>query len=328
MSNIILTGAAGFIGFHVAQQLLEEGHTVVGIDNLNNYYDEKLKQNRFYNLNRHRKFIMVNADINDKEMNETRMNDLFGVADCIIHLAAQAGVRHSIKKPFEYLEANLRGFLNILELARKHDIPKVIYASSSSVYGTSENFPSKESEQLDEPISLYAATKKANELMAHSYSHLYGISTIGLRFFNAYGTWNRPDMALSIFMEHILKNKPLPVFNNGKSKKDFTYVGDIADGVVKCLDYECKNEIFNLGNSKSIDLMTYIKAIEKAVAKKKGISEFESEKDFSELPQGDVPVSCADISKAKKLLKWKPKTKLEDGIENFVDWYFQYYKSV
>jgi UDP-glucuronate 4-epimerase len=318
MANIILTGAAGFIGFHVGNQLLEDGHTVIGIDNLNEYYDKKLKSNRFHMLNRHKKFIMIEQDINGREMRETRIAELLGVADCIIHLAAQAGVRYSIEKPFKYQEANLLGFLNILELARTYEIEKVIFASSSSVYGTSKNFPSKESEQLDEPISLYAATKKANELMAHSYSHLYGIKTIGLRFFNAYGTWNRPDMALSIFAKAMVDDRPLPVFNNGESIKDFTYVEDIAKGVVACLDLDCKHEIINLGNGKNTKLMKYIDILEKAL-------DCDCVKEFSPLPDGDVPVSLACIKKAKKLLGWKPTTSVEEGIPKFVEWFKTYY---
>jgi UDP-glucuronate 4-epimerase len=328
MSNIVVTGVAGFIGYHVANKLLSDGHVVFGIDNMNDYYDVDLKQARIDNLtSNHKKFIFNKIDINDGKMHSDYVKGMFKISDCVIHLAAQAGVRYSIQHPLKFTVSNLLGFSSILELSQLCGVEKIIFASSSSVYGGSKKFPSKENEKLDQPLSYYAATKQANELMAHSYSNIHGISTIGLRFFNAYGPWNRPDMALTIFAKAMAERKEFPLYNNGESIKDFTYVEDIAEGVVACLNLECKHEIINLGNGNNTKLKDYIDMINKSLARKADClnSEVWPLSDNKPLPDGDIPISLADISKAKKLLKWKPKTSVKEGIDKFADWFVSYY---
>jgi len=318
--NILVTGAAGFIGFHTCKILCGQGHVVYGVDNYDTYYDPQLKKDRIKFLRKNFKSNLFNFKKLDIAKYKQLSNFVEGKElDGVINLAAQAGVRHSLDNPFVFGETNLMGFLNVLEICRHNNINKLVYASSSSVYGETEVFPSPEDLKLDTPISLYAATKKANELMAHCYHKLFGLTTVGLRFFNVYGTWNRPDMALGIFARKMTKGEILPVFNHGKSAKDFTYVEDIANGVVKSLDLENVCEVINLGNSKEINLMRFIELIENSLGIK-------AELNMLPMQPGDVPVSKADNSKAKLLLGWEPTTEVEEGIPRFIEWFKKYYK--
>jgi UDP-glucuronate 4-epimerase len=312
----LVTGAAGFIGFHVARALLERGQEVIGIDNLNPYYDVSLKRGRLELIASNPLFTFYHDDINDLATLET----IFAShsIDRICNLAAQAGVRHSIQNPFIYEESNLKGFLNLLELARHSPVRNFVFASSSSVYGNNRKLPFSIDDTVDTPISLYAATKKANELMAHAYSHLFDIPLTGLRYFTVYGPWGRPDMALFLFTEAIINGRPIEIYNFGKMKRDFTYIDDIVEGTIAALDNPFKYEIFNLGNSKSVELMKLIEIIEEElgmVAKKK----------FLPLQPGDVPETYADIEKTKRLLGFSPKTSIRSGIKSFLSWYRRYY---
>ena len=312
----LVTGAAGFIGFHVARALLERGQEVIGIDNLNPYYDVSLKRGRLELITANPRFTFYRGDINDLATLETIFAD--HPIDKICNLAAQAGVRHSIQNPFVYEESNLKGFLNLLELARHSAVRNFVFASSSSVYGNNRKLPFSIEDTVDTPISLYAATKKANELMAHAYSHLFDIPLTGLRYFTVYGPWGRPDMALFLFTEAILNGRPIEIYNFGKMKRDFTYIDDIVKGTIAALDNPFKYEIFNLGNSKSVELMKLIEIIEEElgiVAKKK----------FLPLQPGDVPETYADIEKTKRLLGFNPKTSIRSGIRRFLSWYRRYY---
>ena len=312
----LVTGAAGFIGFHVARTLLESGHEVIGIDNLNPYYDVSLKRGRLELITPNPLFTFYHADINNLATLETIFAD--HPIDRICNLAAQAGVRYSIQNPFAYEESNLKGFLNLLELVRHYPVRAFVFASSSSVYGNNRKLPFSIEDTVDTPISLYAATKKANELMAHAYSHLFDIPLTGLRYFTVYGPWGRPDMALFLFTEAIINGRPIEIYNFGKMKRDFTYIDDIVDGTIAALDNPFKYEIFNLGNSKSVELMKLIEIIEEElgiVAKKR----------FLPLQPGDVPETYADIDKTKRLLGFNPKTSIRSGIRRFLSWYRGYY---
>jgi UDP-glucuronate 4-epimerase len=314
--TILVTGAAGFIGFHVSKKLLERGDTVVGIDNLNPYYDVNLKKGRLDILQDSDLFSFYREDIQDL----AAVRRIFQKHEpgIICNLAAQAGVRHSLRDPFSYQKSNLEGFLNLLELARAQGVKNFVYASSSSVYGSNKKVPFSVEDRVDNPVSLYAATKKANELMAHAYSHLYGIPCTGLRYFTVYGPWGRPDMALFLFTDAILKDRPINVYNYGKMKRDFTYIDDIVDGTLAALDRAVAYDIFNLGNSNSVELMDFIDALEEELGKK-------ARKNMMPIQPGDVPETSADIEKSRKLLGFAPKTPLNTGIRNFVAWYREYF---
>jgi UDP-glucuronate 4-epimerase len=312
----LVTGAAGFIGFHVARALLERGQEVIGIDNLNPYYDISLKRGRLELITPNPLFTFYHGDINKLATLETIFAN--HAIDRICNLAAQAGVRHSIQNPFIYEESNLKGFLNLLELARHSPVRNFVFASSSSVYGNNRKLPFSIDDTVDTPISLYAATKKANELMAHAYSHLFDIPLTGLRYFTVYGPWGRPDMALFLFTEAIINGRPIEIYNFGKMKRDFTYIDDIVGGTIAALDNPFKYEIFNLGNSKSVELMKLIEIIEEELG-------MVAEKKFLPMQPGDVPETYADIEKTKRLLGFNPKTSIRSGIRRFLSWYRRYY---
>jgi UDP-glucuronate 4-epimerase len=313
---ILVTGAAGFIGFHVAQRLCGQGKEVVGIDNLNPYYDPSLKEARLKLLEKCNGFHFVKMDICDYDgLTSIASRYTFST---ICHLAAQAGVRYSIENPFAYQKSNNEGFLNLIEIARHYKTENFVYASSSSVYGGNTKLPFSEDDRVDGPISLYAATKRSNELTAHCYSHLYGLNCSGLRFFTVYGPWGRPDMALFLFTKAILENRPIEVFNQGNMKRNFTYIDDIVEGVLLALSHPVRNEIYNIGNSKAENLMDFIREIEKNLGKKATI-------EYKPMQAGDVPATVADIGKLAKL-GYQPKTNIDVGIKKFVEWYRKYYK--
>lgn len=314
--TILVTGAAGFIGFHVAKALLERGDTVVGYDNVNDYYDVKLKEDRLAQLDDSKSFTFHRKDLVDLEA----LKKVFKshVIDRVCHLAAQAGVRYSLENPFAYQKSNLEGFLNIIELAKDHKIKNFVYASSSSVYGGNKKMPFSVDDPVDHPVSLYAATKKSNELIAHAYSHLYGLPCTGLRLFTVYGPWGRPDMALFIFARAILAGKPIDVYNFGKMKRDFTYIDNIVSGILSCIDKPFPYEIFNLGNSNTVELNYFIECIEKELGMK-------AEKNLMPIQPGDVPESFADIEHSRKMLSFEPKTNIEEGIARSMNWYKEYY---
>jgi len=316
-NKILVTGAAGFIGFHLSKSLLDDGYEVLGIDNLNDYYDPKLKHARLDIIKKYPNFKFEKVDIADRESLTKAFVDF--APNKVVNLAAQAGVRYSLTNPYAYLDSNLIGFLNILELCRHNDVEGLIYASSSSVYGSNKKIPFSVDDRVDNPISLYAATKKANELIAHSYSHLYGLHTTGLRFFTVYGPWGRPDMAMYIFADKISKVEPIQVFNNGKMKRDFTYIDDIVSGIRASMDKNYKHEVFNIGNHRSEDLMYMIELIEKYIGKKAII-------DFKPMQPGDVPESFADIEKSNRMLGYIPSVNIDVGIEELVKWYGEYNK--
>ena len=322
--KVLVTGAAGFIGMHVAQRLLARGDTVVGIDNLNDYYDPALKQARLAQLAPHIDFKFELIDIADRIV----MASLFEREkfDRVVHLAAQAGVRYSLQNPHAYVDSNLVGFVNVLEGCRHNAVQHLVYASSSSVYGGNTKMPFDESDPVDHPVSLYAATKKANELMAHSYSHLYGLPTTGLRFFTVYGPWGRPDMAYYLFAKAILESKPISVFNNGDMKRDFTYIDDITEGIIRILDripvfiskYKAPYKIFNIGNHNPVELINFISCIEKSLGKT-------AIKRLLPMQEGDVPATYAKMEALDEWVGFKPSTSLNDGIEKFVKWYVKYH---
>ena len=320
--NILLTGCAGFIGFHTTKLLLNEDHLVIGVDNLNNYYDVKLKLSRLNQLKLDDKFIFIKSDIQNKNLLKNKKLKQIEI-DCVINLAAQAGVRHSLKDPYSYIDSNLMGQLNILEIVKERKIKKFIYASSSSVYGGNKELPFSTKQRVDNPMSLYAATKKSTELLAECYSKLYKIQCIGLRFFTVYGPWGRPDMATFIFTKKILEKRKIDIFNFGKMKRDFTYIDDIVNGINGSILYESKKEfyhnVYNLGNNNSEDLLDFIEIIEKNLGIK-------AKRNFLPLQPGDVPETFAEISQSKKDLKFKPTTKIKDGIPKFIKWYKSYYK--
>jgi len=315
--RILLTGAAGFIGFHLANRLLQRGDTVFGLDNLNAYYEVALKQARLNLLKEQQRFNFVHVDMADRRA----MEALFAKErfDAIVNLAAQAGVRHSLEHPHDYVESNVLGFMNVLEGARRQKSGHLVYASTSSVYGAGESLPYREGDDTDHPLSLYAATKKANEVMAHSYNHLFGIPTTGLRFFTVYGPWGRPDMALFKFTRGILAGERIPVYNRGQMDRDFTYIDDIVEGVVRILERPQGYRIFNIGNNQRVPLMRYIEAIEKATGKKADL-------ELLPMQPGDVPATEADTSALDAAVGFKPATPVEEGVQRFVDWYREYYR--
>ena len=332
--KILVTGAAGFIGMHVSQLLLARGDEVVGLDNLNDYYDPRLKQARLDRLAPHPGFRFVRLDVADRDgMARLFADERF---DRVVHLAAQAGVRYSLVNPHAYIDSNVVGFMNVLEGCRHAGVQHLAYASSSSVYGGNTKMPFSEHDNIDHPVSMYAATKKANELMAHTYSHLYGLPTTGLRFFTVYGPWGRPDMALFLFTKAILEGRAIDVFNHGKMVRDFTYIDDIAEGVVRVLDRPATADpefdparpdpargsapyrIFNIGNHQPVELMEFIEAIERALGRP-------ARKNFLPLQDGDVPATFADVSELEAWTGYRPRTPVVEGVGRFVAWYRGYY---
>jgi UDP-glucuronate 4-epimerase len=332
--KILVTGVAGFIGMHSAKKLLDDGHEIIGIDNLNDYYDVTLKEDRLKTLEDYKNFKFLKLDIKDQK----DVLDLFKKESPqrVLHLAAQAGVRYSIENPYVYIDSNIQGFINILEGCRAIKTEHLVFASSSSVYGGNEKVPFSEHDNVDHPVSLYAATKKANELMAHTYSHLYQIPTTGLRFFTVYGPWGRPDMSPMLFTKAILANEPIQVFNHGDMMRDFTYIDDIVASVNETLfktatpnvNFDAKHpdpatshapyRIFNIGNSQPVPLMKFIETIENALGKK-------AIKNMMDMQAGDVKVTSADTSELNKWVNFKPNTSIEEGVRRFVDWYKNYY---
>jgi UDP-glucuronate 4-epimerase len=312
---ILVTGVAGFIGFNLTKRLISEGHQVIGIDNLNEYYDPELKHNRLKILTKSKGFSFHKIDLCDYQSMETLFKS--NKIDKICHLAAQAGVRYSLTHPHVYQKSNGEGFLNILELARHYRVENFVYASSSSVYGKNTKTPFSETDPVEHPMSIYAASKRSNELTAYSYSHLFGIPCSGLRFFTVYGPWGRPDMALFIFTKAIINNEPISVFNNGNMIRNFTYVDDIVDGIVRVINTPRPYEIYNIGNSRAETLLDFINEIEKNLGKK-------AIKELLPLQPGDVPNTVADIEKMRKL-GYEPKTNIDIGIKNFISWYKEYY---
>ncbi|MBU2879737.1 MULTISPECIES: NAD-dependent epimerase [Aliiglaciecola] len=335
--KILVTGAAGFIGSHVSLYLLERGDEVVGLDNLNDYYDVNLKLDRLKRVEQHKNsynFTFVKMSVEDKEA----MADLFDEHkfDKVVHLAAQAGVRYSLENPHAYIDANIVGFMNILEGCRHNKVKHLVYASSSSVYGANESMPFSVHDNVDHPVSLYAASKKANELMAHTYSHLFNLPTTGLRFFTVYGPWGRPDMALFLFTKAILEDKPIKVFNYGNHKRDFTYIDDIVEGIIRTLDHTAESNpdwsgknpdpgtskapwrVYNIGNQSPVQLMEYIETLEENLGKT-------AEKELLPLQMGDVPDTYADVEALVRDVDYRPQTTIQTGIKNFVGWYKDYF---
>ena len=334
VKNVLVTGAAGFIGFHLTRRLLSSGVHVTGIDDLNPYYDVKLKEDRLQILQAGPNFSFYKSNIAERE----RLVDIFDARhfDVVVNLAAQAGVRYSLQNPYAYVDANLVGFVNLLECCRHHKTPHLVFASSSSVYGANTHMPFSVHDNVDHPVSLYAATKKSNELLAHSYSHLYGLGCTGLRFFTVYGPWGRPDMALFLFTKAIYDGQPIQVFNHGKMKRDFTYIDDIVEGVVRVMgrppqpnpSWDANRpdpgtsytayKIYNIGNNQPVELTDFIAAIEAAVGKT-------ARKEMREMQAGDVPATYADIDDLVRDVGFRPDTPLETGIRRFVEWFRDYY---
>jgi UDP-glucuronate 4-epimerase len=334
--KFLITGAAGFIGFHTSQYLLDRGDTVIGVDNINDYYDPSLKEARLSQLKDNDRFTFYKIDIIDKDA----VNTIFETEspEHIIHLAAQAGVRYSIENPYAYIDSNITGFMNILEACRHNPIKHLVFASSSSVYGSNTNMPFSVNDNVDHPLSIYAATKKSNELMAHTYSNLFDIPVSGLRFFTVYGPWGRPDMALFIFTRKILNGEAIDVFNEGKHKRDFTYIDDIVEGVVRVSDNVATSNpewnsdkpdpatskapyrLYNVGNNSPVELMYFIGQIEKNLNKK-------ADKNYLPLQAGDVPATYANVDALIDYVGYSPSTSIESGIENFIKWYKDYYKT-
>ncbi len=314
--KVLLTGSAGFIGLHLARKLLKNGYEVFGVDNLNDYYDTNLKKDRLNILQSYEKFNFKKADIADRD----QISEIFKKfqPEKVVNLAAQAGVRYSLINPHAYMDSNLVGFLNILELCRHNNTEGLIYASSSSVYGNSNQKPFDIDDRADQPISLYGATKRSNELIAHSYSNLYKIKTTGLRFFTVYGSWYRPDMAMHIFAKKILNNEPIDVYNNGKMKRDFTFIDDIIEGTVAAIEKNYPLEIFNLGNNKSENIMNVISLIEKGLNKEATIN-------FMPIQPGDVEETFADINYSREKLNFNPVTNIDKGVSLFTNWFREYY---
>ncbi len=314
--KILITGGAGFIGCHTAKALIERGDEVVLVDNFNDYYDPQLKEDRVKNVLADQKFQLYRTDIRDRE----KMAEIFAKEkiDKVIHLAAMAGVRNSLKNPQLYYEVNVLGTQNLLDLAVKHKIQNFVYASSSSVYGNNTKLPFSESDSVDTPISPYAASKKATELQAHVYSHIYKLPTTGLRFFTVYGPWGRPDMALFLFTDAISKNKTIEVYNHGNMSRNFTYVDDIVSGILTVLDANLPYDVVNIGGDREEKLLRFIEVIEENLGK-------EAQKKMMPIQPGDVPATVADISKLRKM-GWEPTTRIEQGIKNFIDWYRDYFK--
>ena len=333
--KILVTGSAGFIGFFTSLKLLNRGNNVFGLDNLNDYYDITLKKDRLKRLESYKKFNFFKIDISDKQSIDRFFKK--HNPQKVIHLAAQAGVRYSIENPYPYIDSNVSGFLNILEATRNYGTEHLVYASTSSVYGANTDMPFSTNDSVNHPLSLYAATKKSNELMAHTYSHLFGIPTTGLRFFTVYGPWGRPDMALFKFTKNILSGDPIEVFNHGQHTRDFTYIEDIVEGVVRVCDkpavvdanWDSNNplpssskapyRLFNIGSNNPQHLMKYIEVLEDKLGKK-------AEKIFLPMQLGDVPDTSADVKDLSNYINYKPSTSIEEGIEQFVEWYLEYYK--
>jgi UDP-glucuronate 4-epimerase len=334
MTRILVTGAAGFIGFHLCQRLLSRGDEIFGLDNLNDYYDVSLKHNRLAKLQDQERFDFYHLDLKDREA----IAQIFAEQrfDKVVNLAAQAGVRYSLKNPHAYVDSNLVGFVNILEGCRHSGVKHLVFASSSSVYGANTLMPFSTHHNVDHPVSLYAATKKANELMAHTYSHLYGLPTTGLRFFTVYGPWGRPDMSLFLFTKAILAGQPIDVFNYGKMQRDFTYVDDIVEGVVRVIDHipqgkpdwsgdtpdpgssRAPYKVYNIGNNNPVELMHFIEVLESCLGKT-------AEKNLLPIQPGDVPITYADVDDLVRDVGFRPSTAIEVGIERFVNWYRAYY---
>lgn len=331
----LVTGAAGFIGFHLSKRLLDEGCSVIGLDNLNNYYDVDLKKARLAILERERNFQFILANLEDRQaIDAVFVNHDVNI---VVNLAAQAGVRYSLENPHAYIDSNIIGFMNILEACRDNSIEHLVYASSSSVYGSNEKMPSSTSDSVDHPVSLYAATKKANELMAHTYSHLYDLPTTGLRFFTVYGPWGRPDMALFLFTKAILNDEPIKVFNHGKMERDFTYIDDIIEGVVRVLpnrpildnmfdrqypdpgSSHAPYKVYNIGNGRPVQLLEFIQTLERCLGR-------EAMKEFLPLQAGDVPKTYADVDDLARDVGFSPSTPVSEGIRQFVDWFRMYYQ--
>jgi UDP-glucuronate 4-epimerase len=335
MTDVLLTGAAGFIGFHVAQRLMADGHRVLGLDNLNDYYDPTLKQARLDRLRPNAAFTFERLDISDREA----MSELFRRhrPARVVHLAAQAGVRYSLQNPHAYVDANVVGFVNVLEGCRHHGVEHLVFASSSSVYGANTRLPFSVHDNVDHPLSLYAATKKANELMAHAYAHLYGLPSTGLRFFTVYGPWGRPDMALFIFARAILDDRPIDVFNEGRMQRDFTYVDDIVEGIVRVLakppapdptwsgDHpdpatsRAPYRVYNIGNDRPVELLRYIQVLEECLGRRARMN-------LLPMQPGDVPATRADVSDLARDIGYQPRTTVEEGVARFVQWYRAYYR--
>lgn len=333
--RILVTGVAGFIGFHVSQRLLARGETVIGLDSVNNYYDVRIKESRLALLGKQERFSFNRLDLADRP----GMESVFAreKPERVIHLAAQAGVRYSLTNPHAYIDSNLVGFLHMLEGCRHHHVQHLVYASSSSVYGANTKMPFSIHDNVDHPVSLYAASKKANELMAHTYSHLYNLPTTGLRFFTVYGPWGRPDMALFLFTKAILEGKPIDVYNYGKMRRDFTYIDDIVEGILRVSDQapqpnpdwtgmnpdpgtsKAPYKVYNIGNNKPVELMYFIEVLESCLGKK-------AEKNLLPMQPGDVPETCADVEDLMKDVGFRPDTPVTTGIARFVEWYRSYYK--
>ncbi|MEY2949881.1 MAG: hypothetical protein RLZZ248_1082 [Bacteroidota bacterium] len=332
--KVLITGSAGFIGFHLAKKLLEDNHHVVGIDNLNSYYDISLKKGRLELLKPYANFQFFKVDLTDL----TALKQLFTKEnfEVVINLAAQPGVRYSLENPNAYIQSNIVGFTNLLECCRYHHIQHLVFASSSSVYGMNSSIPFNTGQNVDHPISLYAATKKSNELLAHTYSHLFNLPTTGLRFFTVYGPWGRPDMAYMLFANAIYENRPIQIFNHGKMKRDFTYVGDIVDGISKIMlvpplpnpewDSNIPNpansaapyKLYNIGNNQPVELITFIETLERLLGR-------EAQKEWLPIQPGDVEVTYADISGLQKDFNYQPSTSIEQGLRTFVNWYKAFY---
>lgn len=334
MATILVTGTAGFIGFHLTRRLLADGHRVVGFDNVNDYYSTSLKRDRLKQIPSSAHYSFVEADLADRgAIDRLFAGEKF---DYVVNLAAQAGVRYSIENPHAYIQSNIVGFMNILEACRHHQTKHLVYASSSSVYGATGAAPFSEHRPADHPVSLYAATKRSNELMAHTYSHLYGLPATGLRFFTVYGPWGRPDMALFLFTEAILAGKPIKVFNHGQMQRDFTYVDDIVEGIVRVMLHPpasqpnwdraiadpatsyAPHRVYNIGNSNPVELLTFIEILENALGRK-------AIKEMLPFQQGDVPATHADMTDLERDVDFRPRTTLEEGVARFVKWYRDYY---
>lgn len=335
--SILVTGAAGFIGMHLSKRLLEDGYTVVGYDNVNDYYDVQLKRDRLGILNEYKSFNFYEADLVDREALENCFDQ--EKIEVVINLAAQAGVRYSLENPHAYIDSNILGFTNVLETSRHNKVKHLIYASSSSVYGANVKMPFSTSDEVNHPVSLYAATKKSNELMAHTYSHLFGLPTTGLRFFTVYGTYGRPDMAYFSFAKDIIAGNTIKVFNEGNMQRDFTYIDDIVDGIVRLIGKppQANNEwnrenpdpnssyapykIYNIGNNHPVKLMDFIQTLEKHLG-------MEGKKEFLPMQPGDVQATFADIDDLKKATGFQPSTTIDEGLKKFVEWYKEYYRVV
>ena len=314
---ILITGVCGFIGFHLAISLLEDGYKIAGLDNISDYYDVNLKYERLSILKKNRAFKFYKIDISNKSLLDSTFKIIS--PNKVVNLAAQAGVRYSLENPNAYIDTNISGFMNVLECCRYNEIEGLIYASSSSVYGSNIKVPFSVEDRVDNPISIYAASKLANELMAHSYSHLFNLNTTGLRFFTVYGPWGRPDMAMYIFAKSILNNKPIKVFNNGNMKRDFTYIDDIINGIRSSIDKNYKCEIFNLGNNRTENLLDMINIIELVLGLKATI-------EFEGMQKGDVGSTYADIDHSRIMLDYNPRTNIKDGIPKFISWLKKYHK--